>query len=138
MEQYKIKNHVKLIELFSGIGAQAMALRDLGVDFEHWKTSDWDVNAAASYKAIHFPDDDTDYSEGLDKEELIHLLHEFGISSNGKNPLSVDQLKRKGINWLKNTYNNFRASHNLGSIINIHAKDFELDPSDESVILLGA
>ena len=38
--QYKINKPVRLIELFSGIGAQAMALRDLGVDFKYWKTSD--------------------------------------------------------------------------------------------------
>ena len=30
---YKITKPVRLIELFSGVGAQAMALRDLNVDF---------------------------------------------------------------------------------------------------------
>ena len=31
--KYKIANKVRLIELFAGVGTQAMALRDLGVDF---------------------------------------------------------------------------------------------------------
>ena len=31
---FKIDKPIRLIELFAGIGSQAMALRDLGVDFE--------------------------------------------------------------------------------------------------------
>lgn len=49
----KIKNKVRLIELFSGIGAQAKALERLGVDFEHWRAYDIDKYAVASYNAIH-------------------------------------------------------------------------------------
>lgn len=49
----KIHNKVRLIELFSGIGAQAKALERLGVDFEHWRAYDIDKYAVASYNAIH-------------------------------------------------------------------------------------
>lgn len=34
---FKIKNPIRLIELFAGVGSQAMALRDLGADFEHYR-----------------------------------------------------------------------------------------------------
>lgn len=37
---YKIHNKVRLIELFAGIGSQAMALKRLGVDFEHYRCLD--------------------------------------------------------------------------------------------------
>lgn len=50
---YKIKNKIRLIELFAGIGAQAMALRDLGVDFEHYRVVEFDKFAITSYNAIH-------------------------------------------------------------------------------------
>lgn len=50
---FKITNKVRLIELFGGIGSQAMALRNLGVDFEHWRLCEWDRFAVASYNAIH-------------------------------------------------------------------------------------
>ena len=50
---YKIKNHIRLIELFAGVGSQAMALRDIGADFEHWKVVEFDKYAVASYNAIH-------------------------------------------------------------------------------------
>ena len=44
---------IRLIELFSGIGCQAMALKRLGVDFTHWRAVDNDKFAVASYNAIH-------------------------------------------------------------------------------------
>ena len=37
MEEFKIVKPIRLIELFAGVGSQAMALRDLGADFEHHK-----------------------------------------------------------------------------------------------------
>ena len=49
----KIHNKVRLIELFSGIGAQAKALERLGVDFDYWRACDIDKYAVASYNAIH-------------------------------------------------------------------------------------
>lgn len=33
----EITKKIRLIELFGGIGSQAMALRDIGADFEHYK-----------------------------------------------------------------------------------------------------
>ena len=35
---FKTDNPVRLIELFAGVGSQAMALRNLGVPFEHSDT----------------------------------------------------------------------------------------------------
>ena len=52
----KIKNPVRLIELFAGIGAQAKALERLGVPFEHYKVVEIDRFAVASYNAIHGTD----------------------------------------------------------------------------------
>ena len=37
LPQFQIDRPIRLIELFAGIGSQAMALRDLGADFEHWR-----------------------------------------------------------------------------------------------------
>ncbi len=48
-----IDKPIRLIETFAGIGRQAMALRDLGVKFEHHRAIEFDKNAMASYNAIH-------------------------------------------------------------------------------------
>lgn len=56
MQTYKISKPIRLIELFAGIGSQAMALRDLGADFEHYRVVEFDKYAVASYNAIHGTD----------------------------------------------------------------------------------
>ena len=53
MKQFKIDKPIRLIELFGGIGSQAMALRNLGADFEHYRMVEVDKYAVASYNAIH-------------------------------------------------------------------------------------
>ena len=52
-DKFKLKNKVRLIELFAGVGSQAMALRNIGVDFEHYRVVEFDKYAIASYNAIH-------------------------------------------------------------------------------------
>lgn len=54
--KYRIDKHIRLIELFGGIGSQAMALRDIGADFETYKLVEFDKNAVNSYNAIHHTD----------------------------------------------------------------------------------
>ena len=49
----EITNKIRLIELFGGIGSQAMALRDIGADFEHYRLVEFDKYAVASYNSIH-------------------------------------------------------------------------------------
>ena len=56
MPTFKINKPIRLIELFAGIGSQAMALRDLGADFEHYRVVEFDKFAIASYNAIHGTD----------------------------------------------------------------------------------
>lgn len=49
----EIDKKIRLIELFGGIGSQAMALRDIGADFEHYRLVEFDKYAIKSYNAIH-------------------------------------------------------------------------------------
>lgn len=49
----KIDKPIRLIELFAGIGAQAKALENLGVPFEHYRICEIDTKAVKSYNAIH-------------------------------------------------------------------------------------
>lgn len=55
-ENFKINKPIRLIELFAGVGSQAMALRDIGAKFEHWKVVEFDKFAIKSYNAIHGTD----------------------------------------------------------------------------------
>lgn len=44
---------IRLIELFAGIGSQAKALKNLGINFEHWNVCEFDDHAIRSYNAVH-------------------------------------------------------------------------------------
>lgn len=52
-EEFSTDKRIRLIELFGGIGSQAMALRDIGADFEHYRLVEFDKYAVKSYNAIH-------------------------------------------------------------------------------------
>ena len=81
-EDYKIRNKIRLIELFAGVGSQAMALRDLGADYESYRVVEFDKYAIKSYNAIHgtnFPTLDIRdiHCEDLgivDKQNVTYLL----------------------------------------------------------------
>lgn len=136
--RYVIDKPIRLIELFSGVSSQAMALRDLGVEFEHYLTCEWEVNAIASCKAIHFQDDTTDYSCDYTEDELIDTLFNMGISANGKTPLTKEQIINHNFRgtWLRETYNNIRATHNLVNIMATKGEDLKIVDTDKYVYLL--
>lgn len=70
-EPLRIKNKIRLIELFGGIGAQAKALTNIGVDFEHYRLCELDKYAVTSYNAIHdtnFIPSDITKLKGVDLE----------------------------------------------------------------------
>lgn len=50
---FKIDKPIRLIELFGGIGSQAMALRNIGANFEHYRLVEFDPAPVKSYNAIH-------------------------------------------------------------------------------------
>ena len=57
-EPISITKPIRLIELFAGYGSQAMALRRIGAEFEHYRVVEFDKYAIASYNAV----DGTDFS----------------------------------------------------------------------------
>lgn len=134
-ELYKIKKPIRAISLFSGIGAQIAALRRLDYPVEDYKTSEWDVAAIRMYNAMH-SQDYTNYSEGMTVEQLVDWLDMKGVSLDGKAPLPKDKIKRKGENWLRETYNNYIATHNIGSIVNAKGGDLEVKNTDKYEYIL--
>lgn len=137
-ETYKVNKPIRLIELFAGVGSQAMALKVLGVPFEHYLICEWEMHATASYKQIHMEHDNTDYSEELTDEQLIDILSELGISVDGKNPLSRKQIASNsyGEQWRRECYNDIKATHNLVNIMAAKGTDLGIVDTDKFVYLL--
>ena len=55
-EDFSISNKIRLISLFSGYDSQAMGLRNIGADFEHYKAIEIEPNAIKCLNAIHGTD----------------------------------------------------------------------------------
>ena len=66
----KITKPIRLIELFAGIGAQAKALENLGVQFEHYRICEFDKYAVQSYNAVHGTDFQTSDITKIHAEDL--------------------------------------------------------------------
>ena len=133
-EKYKINKPIRLIELFAGYGSQALALKYLGIPFEHWKTCEWAVKSIQAYKDIHFTNDNTDYSQeqySKDLDLLRNTLFELGISSNYNEPMTREQINRLNEQQVRTIYNNIVATHNLVNIQQVKGEDLEIKETDK-------
>lgn len=131
-----IDKPIRLIELFAGYGSQALALKYLGANFEHWKICEWAVKSIQAYKDLHFGDDNTDYSAAKTQDEVIDYLYNKGISANYNEPMTIDQIKRLGEEKQRVIYNNLIATHNLVSVCNCHASDLEISDTDKYTYIM--
>ena len=134
--KYKITKPIRLIEFFGGYGSQALALKYLGVKFEHWKLVEWAVKSIKAYKDIHFGNDNKDYSENLKKEELIEYLCDKGISANYNEPMFKAQIQRLNETTLRSIYNDIKATHNLVNIQQVKGEDLEIVDTDKYEYIL--
>ena len=133
---YKIKKPIRLIEFFAGYGSQALALKYLGVEFEHWKICEWAVKSIQAYKDIHFEEDTKDYSKDLEIEQIKEFLFNKGISSNYNEPMTESQINRLNEKQVRTIYNNIQATHNLVNIQQVKGKDLEIVDTDKYEYIL--
>ena len=135
-QPFKTNKKIRLIELFAGYGSQALALKYLGVPFEHWKICEWNYKSIQAYKDIHMPDDHKDYSALFTKDVIIRCLANMGISSNWNEPMKYEQIKRLNESKLREIYNNIQSTHNLVDVSKIHANDLEIINKDQYTYIL--
>lgn len=135
--KYKITKPIRLIEFFAGYGSQALALKYLGVEFEHWKICEWAIKSIQAYKDIHFPNGYHPYGVlDLPKEGIIDYLYSVGISSNYNEPMTKEQIKRLSDDNLYSIYENIYITNNLVNIQQVHANDLEIVDTDKYTYLL--
>ena len=132
--KYKITKPIRLIETFSGYGSQALALKYLGVEFEHWKTCEWAIKSIQAYKDIHFTNDTKEIS--MSKDEIIDYLYNKGISSNYNEPMTKNQISRLNEKQLKTIIENIEITHNLVNIQQVKGQDLEIVDTDKYEYIL--
>lgn len=110
--KFTIDKPIRLIELFAGVGSQAMALRDIGADFEHYRVVEFDKYPVASYNAIHgtdFPTMDVTKITGedlgiVDTDDYTYVLtysfpcQDLSVAGKGKG-MSKGSGTRSGLLW---------------------------------------
>lgn len=131
---YKITKPIRLIELFAGYGSQALALKYLGVQFEHWKICEWAVKSIQAYKDVHF--NGVDIEVNKTKEEMIDFLYQKGISQNYNDPMTKQQISRLNEKQLKQIVKNIEITHNLVNIQQVKGKDLCIKDTDKFTYLL--
>jgi len=134
--KYKITKPIRLIELFAGYGSQALALKYLGVQFEHWKICEWAIKSIQAYKDIHFTDTDIELNPKRTKEDMIEFLYQKGISSNWNEPMTKQQIQRLSETQLKTIIKNIAITHNLINIQQVKGSDLDIKETDKFTYLL--
>lgn len=79
---------LKVFETFSGIGSQAKALENAGIEHEIYATADWDITAIIAYDLIHHGKIDRTEVDQMSIDEVDYALEPYTFSLTGKKPTS--------------------------------------------------
>lgn len=134
-QKFRNNKPIRLIELFAGYGSQALALKYLGVQFEHYRISEWATKSIQAYKDLHATDDRTDYSQGLTLAEIKAWLT-GKISTDYSTPATAEQIGRFSEKTARTLYNNMRATRNIGSITQATADDLAIVNTAEFLYIM--
>jgi len=134
--KFKIDKPIRLIEFFAGYGSQALALKYLGVPFEHWKICEWAVKSIQAYKDIHFTNEHLTFNNDRIKEEMVDYLYKLGISSNYNEPMTKEQINRLNEEQLKTILENIAITHNLVNIQQVKGEDLKIVDTDKYEYML--
>lgn len=93
-----------LVELFSGIGSQAKALKNLGCTVNTLGTCEWDLHAFIAYDAIHESCEIPTYIAEKSKDEILQILSQYSLSNNGKEAMAFKTLKTYSVDTLRRIY----------------------------------
>lgn len=122
-----MKQPLKVIEAFAGIGAQAKAFELIkrenpSFNFEIVATIEWEIGAIYAYDIIHHGPQDLSCYDNYSKEDILKKLSKLNLSSDGKQPITKSALKRMSETQLKSIYFAIQRSNNKIDITNVHAR----------------
>ena len=79
-----MKEVYNVVELFSGIGSQAKALKNIGLKINVQATCEWDIHAFIAYDAIHNNTLLDSTVAELSDDEIFTRLKGYTLSNDGK------------------------------------------------------
>ena len=111
-----------IVELFSGIGSQAKALKNLGMNIKTVGTCEWDIHAFVAYDAIHNSVEVPEKINNMTKEELLGQLKDLSLSNNGKEPMQYKTLRTYSHDVLKRIYAAIKKTNNFVDVSKLEGK----------------
>lgn len=118
---------LRVVEAFSGIGSQARALRNIGVNYKILNTIDWDIYAICAYDIIHNGAPKLKPYDKYSKEDILKKICNYTLSVNGKVPTNYASIKTWKTDALKRLLCAIERTKNLCSITDITAEDLPED-----------
>jgi len=140
-DTYKINtdNPLRVIEFFGGYGSQTLALKYLGVKYEHWKLCEWAIPSIIAYASVHRNELEwygQNFCGDLTKEQIANQLFQYGVSSDYSKPATLDQLKRMPEEKLRLCFNSIQWANNLVDISRVSGKELNIKETDKFTYLL--
>ena len=117
-----MKNIYNIVELFSGIGSQARALKNIGININVQATCEWDLHAFIAYDAIHESYEILPEVESLNKKQLLAILSKYTLSNNGKEPMNYLTLRGYSEIVLRRMLSAIKRTRNLVDISRVHGE----------------
>lgn len=121
-----------------GYGSQSLALKYLGVKYEHHKLVEWAIPSIIAYADLHRNELEyygTDFSKDLTKEQIVNELFNYGVSADYNKPCTMDQLKRMKEDKLRLVYNSIMCSNNLVDISRVKGEELRINDNDHTYIM---
>ena len=114
-----MKKEYNIVELFSGIGSQARALKNIGININVQAICEWDIHAFIAYDAIHESCCNLPKVENLNKQQIIEILSQYMLSNNGKEAMTYQTLRGYSEEVLKRILSAIKRTNNLVDISSI-------------------
>lgn len=116
-----------LVELFSGIGSQAKALKNIGCKINTLGICEWDLHAFIAYDAIHESPELPEDIKAMKKDDLLLILEKYTLSNNGKEKMEFKTLKSYSEDVLRRVYAAIRRNNNLVDVSSLQGKNMPDD-----------
>lgn len=105
-----------IVELFSGIGSQAKALKNLGYTVNTLGTCEWDIHAFIAYDAIHSSPELPEHIAEMRKAEILKKLEAYTLSNSGKEKMGFKTLRTYSEESLRRIYAAIERNRNFVDI----------------------
>lgn len=111
-----MKQTYNIVEFFSGIGSQAKALKNIGINIDVQATCEWDIHAFIAYDAIHNATDVLPEVGEMSSKEVYESLKKYTLSNSGKEAMNAQTLHAYGDEILRRMYSAIKRTNNLVDI----------------------